>query len=91
MVNTAPFVEAASRPSLHFVPVKQIEQQDIQSLHRVGSRLVKNRTALINEIRELNLEYSMTIPQGALNVRIYLRSIIEDKENELTIPSRELM
>lgn len=37
-------VEAASRPSMHFVPVKQVEQQDIQSLHRVRSRLVKNRT-----------------------------------------------
>lgn len=57
-------VEAASRPSMHFVPVKQVEQQDIQSLHRVRSRLVKNRTALINEIRGLNLEYGIAIPKG---------------------------
>lgn len=62
-------VEAASRPSMHFVPVKQVEQQDIQSLHRVRSRLVKNRTALINEIRGLNLEYGIVIPQGAAKVR----------------------
>jgi len=48
-------VEAASRPSMHFVPIKQVEQQDIQSIHRVRSRIVKNRTALINEIRGLNL------------------------------------
>ncbi|STX38782.1 Transposase [Legionella feeleii] len=34
-------VEAASRPSMHFVPIKQIEQQDIQSLHRVRSHLIK--------------------------------------------------
>ncbi len=59
-------VEAASRPSMHFVPIKQIEQQDIQSLHRVRSRLVKTRTALIHEIRRLNLEYGLAIPQGAL-------------------------
>ena len=52
-------VEAASRPSMHFVPIKQVEQQDIQSLHRVRSRLIKNRTALINEIRGLNLEYGV--------------------------------
>jgi len=50
-------VEAASRPSMHFVPIKQVEQQDIQSIHRVRSRVVRNRTALINEIRGLNLEY----------------------------------
>lgn len=41
-------VDAASRPSMYFVPIKHVEQQDIQSLHRVRSRLVKNRTALIN-------------------------------------------
>jgi transposase len=84
-------VEAASRPSMHFVPIKQIEQQDIQSLLRVRSRLVKNRTALINEIRGLNLEYGLTNPQGALKVKSHLRSIIDNKENELTISSRELM
>jgi len=84
-------VEAASRPSMHFVPIKQVEQQDIQSLHRVRSRLVKNRTALINEIRGLNLEYGIAIPQGALKVKSHLRSIIDDTENELTVSSRELM
>jgi transposase len=47
-------VEAASRPSKHFVPIKGIEQQDIQSIHRFRSRVVKNRTALINEIRGLD-------------------------------------
>lgn len=84
-------VEAASRPSMHFVPIKQVEQQDIQSLHRVRSRIVKNRTALINEIRGLNLEYGIAIPQGALKVKDHLLSIIDDKENELTLSSRELM
>lgn len=84
-------VEAASRPSMHFVPIKQVEQQDIQSLHRVRSRLVKNRTALMNEIRGLNLEYGITIPQGASKIKNYLRSIIDNEENELTALSRELM
>lgn len=31
--------EATGRPSMHFVPIKQIAQQDIQSLHRVRSRI----------------------------------------------------
>ena len=84
-------VEAASRPSMHFVPIKQVEQQDIQSLHRVRSRIVKNRTALINEIRGLNLEYGVTIPLGAKKVTSSLPSIIDNQENELTFLSRELM
>jgi transposase len=29
--------EAASKPSMHFVPIKQVKQQDIQSLHRIRS------------------------------------------------------
>ncbi len=84
-------VEAACRPSMHFVPIKQVEQQDIQSIHRVRSRVIKNRTALINEIRGLNLEYGIAIPLGALKVKSHLRSIIDDQKNELTNSSRELM
>ncbi|WP_428437385.1 IS110 family transposase [Photobacterium frigidiphilum] len=83
--------EAASRPSMHFVPIKQVEQQDIQSLHRIRSRLVKNRTALINEIRGLNLEPGIAIPTGASKVRAELCLIISDNNNELTVSSREFM
>ena len=45
--------------SMNFVPFKQVAQQDIQSIHRVRTRVVKNRTALINEIRGLCLEYGI--------------------------------
>jgi transposase len=83
--------EAASRPSMHFVSIKQIEQQDIQSLHRIRSRLVKNRTALINEIRGLNLEYGITIPTGASKVKIELCLVISNENNELTVSSRQFM
>ena len=55
--------EAVSRPSMKFVPIKSIEQQDILSIHRVRERLVKNRTALANEIRGLLLEFGLIIPQ----------------------------
>jgi len=84
-------VEAASRPSMRFVPIKQVEQQDIQSLHSVRSRLVRNRTALINEIRGLNLEYGIAIPMGAVKVKKHLRAVIDNQRNELTALSRELM
>ncbi|WP_420821509.1 IS110 family transposase [Pseudomaricurvus alkylphenolicus] len=84
-------VEAASRSSMNFVPVKRIDQQDIQSLHRIRSRLVKNRTALINEIRGLNLEYGIIIPVDAAKVKKHLCSIVADRQNELTPSSREFM
>ena len=78
-------VEAASRPSMHFVPIKQVEQQDIQSSHRVRSPLVKNRTALINEIRGLNLEYGIAIPMGAKKFKTHLLSIICGRDNSAAV------
>ena len=40
--------EAATRPTMRFVPVKNIVQQDLQSLHRMREQLVGQRTSLIN-------------------------------------------
>ncbi len=84
-------VEAASRPSMHFVPIKQVEQQDIQSIHRIRTRIVKNRTALINEIRGLCLEYGVVVATGAARVKSSLCAIIADSANELTVYSRASM
>ena len=39
-VDAAAIFDAASRPTMRFVPVKSPEQQDLQSLHRVRERLV---------------------------------------------------
>lgn len=83
-------VEADSRPGMRYVPGKSIEQQDIQCLHRVRQRLMKNRTALINQLRGLSLEYGIAIPEVAHKVMACLPDYLEDAENELTTLSREL-
>lgn len=84
-------VEAASRPSMRFVPIKQVEQQDIQSIHRIRTRIVKNRTALINEIRGLCLEYGVVLTQGAGRAKSSLCAAIANNDNELTPSSRTFM
>jgi len=84
-------VEAASRPSMHFVPIEQVEQQDIQSLHRIRSRVVRSRTALINEIRGLCLEYGIVLTAGVSRVKPALCAAIACRNNELTHASRECM
>ena len=38
--------EAASRPSMRYVEPKTIEQQDIQAMHKIRSRLVKKQNAV---------------------------------------------
>jgi transposase len=82
--------EAVSRPHMRFVPAKSVEQQDIQSLHRVRSRMVSSRTALANQIRGLLSEYGIVLPQRVSQLRRGLPVILEDATNELTAFSRRL-
>lgn len=83
--------EAVQRPSMRFVPAKNIEQQDIQSLHRIRSQAVARRTAQANQIRGLLMEYGLIIPQGISYVRKSIPLILEDADNELTPIFRELL
>jgi transposase len=56
--------EAASRPTMRFVELKSQEQLDIQTLHRVRSRLVAERTNLLNQLRAILLERGVIFPAG---------------------------
>jgi transposase len=56
-------VEAASRPTTRYVAVNSVEQQDIQSLHRIRSLLMQDRIAQINQIQGLLTEYGVVIAQ----------------------------
>ena len=88
--DAAAICEAASRPSMRFVPTKSIEQQDIQALHRVRTRRVAERTALGNQIRGLLLEYGVPIGLSLVTLRQRLPVVLEDEQNELTPRSRAL-
>ena len=54
---------------MRFVPIKTIDQLDLQALHRVRDRLVRRRTGVINQIRAFLLERGITPRTG----RLYLR------------------
>lgn len=56
--------EASRRPNIRFVPVKTIEQQDIQSLHRLRERWLRARLALTNQARGLLSEYGVVFGKG---------------------------
>jgi transposase len=64
-IDAEAIYEAATRPTMRFVPVKSIEQQDLQSLHRIRDRLTVQRTSLINHTRGLLAEYGIVLPQGS--------------------------
>lgn len=83
--------EAVQRPSMRFVPAKSIEQQDLQSLHRIRSQVVARRTAQSNQIRGLLLEYGLTVPQGISYVRTQIPTLLEAADNGLSDLFRELL
>ena len=56
--------EAVQRPSTRCVPIKTDDQLDLQALHRVRSRLIGDRTAVINQLRGFLLEHGITVRQG---------------------------
>jgi transposase len=83
--------EAVSRPHMRFVPLKTGESQDIQAIHRMRSRLIKERTALVNQVRGLLAERGIVIAQGITRLRKQLPLLVEDEDNALTPLSREVM
>ena len=84
--------EAVSRPSMRFVEIKNAEQQAALAVHRVRERIVRGRTALVNEIRGLLAEYGIVISKlGGSAVRRALAEILEDAENGLPSSFRLLL
>jgi len=90
-VDAEAICEAAQRPNMRFVAVKSVEQQDVQALHRMRQLVVEQRTAQVNQVRGLLLEYGIDIPQGRTNVRKNLPDILENAENGLTMRFREAL
>jgi len=84
--------EAMSRrPSMRFVAVKTIEQQDIQATHRIRAGLIEQQTAKANQIRGLVAEYGLVAPKELLSMRRAIRCWLEDANNGLTTRYRHLL
>jgi transposase len=83
--------EAMSRPTMRFVTVKTVEQQDIQATHRIREELKVRRTAKANQIRGLVAEYGLVAPKYMSSLRAAIPCWLEDAENGLTHYFRSLL
>jgi transposase len=61
--------EAVSRPTMRFVTIKTVAQQDLQASHRIRGDLVKQRTAKANQIRGLLAEYGIVVTKSIAVLR----------------------
>jgi transposase len=82
--------EACTRPSMRFVPIKTMAQQDILMIHRARELSIKNRTAQSNQIRSFLNEYGVIMPQGIRKLKELIQ-IIEEHKDKLTPISIELI
>jgi len=70
---------AVQEPGMRFVGMTEEAQQAVQALHRVRSRYIGNRTALVNQTRGILLEYGVAIPQGVGAVRKVLPLLLAEE------------
>ena len=83
--------EAVGRPNMRFVPIKNVEQQAVLSLHRVRQGFVKARTAQANQIRGLLSEFGLIIPIGIANIVSRVPALLEEASHRLPGSFRQLV
>ena len=82
--------EAARRPNLRCVEPRTLVQTDMIQVHRVLDRMIRQRTALINQIRGFLNEYGVVVARGKEKLLAAMPDVLEDAENGLTPSSRAL-
>lgn len=83
--------EAVTRPTMRFVPIKNVEQQAVLALHRARQGVVQSRTAQANQIRGLLGEFGMVIPQGISHLYKRVPLLLDEAQGELPGVFRELI
>ena len=82
--------EAVARPNMRFVPAKNMEQQAVLMLHRAREGFIGQRTAQVNQLRGLLMEFGIVFPKGITLARSTIPTILADETNELPPRARQL-
>ena len=77
--DAAAICEAVTRPSMRFVPVKDVDQQAVLMMHRARNLLIRQRTMAVNALRAHLAEFGVVAPQGLRHVECLVAAIEEKK------------
>jgi len=83
--------EASKNQTIHEVPIRTLEQQDIVLMHKQREGFKKERNQVANRIRGFAREYGVNFPIG---IKLLLKQVpeaLEDAENELSMMAREML
>lgn len=76
--------EAATRPTMRFVELKSQDRLDLQTVHRVRSRLVAARRALLNQLRAILLERGHAFRQGRKVLEREIDALLAERPCDLS-------
>jgi transposase len=76
-------LEAHRCGSIHAVPIKSVEQQTLQALHRVRQQWQTTRTRRINLMRALLCEHGIVFPTGAVTVQRHISALVDEPDAPL--------
>ena len=82
--------EAVSRPTMRFVPVKTVAQQDLLLLHRQREQMIKRRTALANQTRGMLMNYGIVMDKTLSKLRMTLPRLLDDANPLLSPLARQV-
>jgi transposase len=83
--------EAGGRPNMRFVAVKTTQQQSVLVLLRMRTGFIEERTALVNRLRGLLVEFGVFLPQGIYAFRNRFLAALEDGTNSMAGAARLAM
>lgn len=84
-------IEAGLRPTVRSVGTKSVEQQELQSLQRARSLVLRQRNALGNQLRAMLTEFGIVVARSISALKRRIPEILEDASNELTDGMRQLV
>lgn len=81
--DAAALIEASRNEELKSVPIKAIEHQVLQQVHRLRMQWQQGRTARINALRGMLREFGIDIPKGATAGLAAIREALQLADNGL--------
>jgi transposase len=81
--DAAALLEAARCPQIRPVPIKSVEQQVLQQLHRLREQYKNTRNSRINLLRGVLREFGITVPVGIERGLRTVRDALQSAENGL--------
>jgi transposase len=83
--DAAALIEASRCPDIHAVPIKSVDQQALQQLHRLRSQWMRTRTSRLNFLRSCLREFGVGVPIGAQRAIQSVRGALSDPHSPVPL------